>query len=101
MKTEVQLVPVPAVKSPSTYVGYRNFYGSGKQKFYIYPGKGWDTKKWGRKPFLGTVYADEEFYAIREAYSKGLVPVNSTFELEAVSEKHDPDQPVSRRYNGS
>ena len=98
MKTNVtHLVPV---RSNSTYVGYRNFYGSGKQKFFIYPGKGWD-KKWGRKPFLGTVYADDEFYAIREAFSKGLAIPNSTFELEALSEKYDEDQPVSRRYNGS
>lgn len=61
--------------------GYRNFYGHGSTKFYVYPDAGWNEKKWGRKPFLGVVWADDEFYAVREAHSKGLVPLNSTFGL--------------------
>ena len=52
----------------------RNFYGSGKYKYEIYPDH-W-KKSWGEEPMLGIIYADEEFYAIREAYSRGLLPYN-------------------------
>lgn len=83
---------------PKTYTGYRNFYGPGKVKYFIYPDSGWDNK-WGKKPLLGTVYADEPFYAVREAYTKGLATVNATFGLIAVKEKLDEDQYTSRRYN--
>jgi hypothetical protein len=83
----------------STYVGYRNFYdGRGKFKYFIYPDDNWKPK-WGKKPLLGTVYADEPFYAVREAYTKGLAPVNYTFGLIALKEKLDEDQLTSRRYN--
>lgn len=80
-----------------TFVGYRNFYGSGKAKFYIYPDDNWNLK-WGKKPFLGTIYADEPFFAVREAYTKGLVPLNFTFGLVALREKLDEDQLTSRRF---
>ena len=66
--------------------GYRNFYGHGEQKFYIYPDSGWNEKKWGPKPSLGIIWADNEFCATREAYSKGLAPVNQTFGLIALKE---------------
>lgn len=69
-----------------TKVHHKNFYGPGKFKYFIYPDGNWDTKKWGPAPLLGTVYADEEFYAIREAYGKGLVPVNFTFGIIAKKE---------------
>lgn len=89
----------PAVQTnPKPFLGYRNFYGSGKFKFFIYPDGNWD-KEWGKKPLLGTIYADEPFYAVREAYSKGLAPMNFTFGLIALKEKLDADQYVSRRYN--
>ena len=77
--------------------GYRNFFGSGAQRYYIYPDGNWNPK-WGKKPLLGSVFADEPFYAIREAYTKGLVPVNFTFGLVALTEKLDEHQFVSRRY---
>jgi hypothetical protein len=80
------------------FVGYRNFYGSGKFKFFIYPDDGW-KKSWGKKPLLGSIYADDPFYATREAYTKGLAPVNLTFGLIAVVEKLDEEQSTSRRYN--
>lgn len=80
------------------FVGYRNFYGSGKAKFFIYPDNNWDVKKWGKKPLLGSIYADEPFYAVREAYTKGLVPLNFTFGLIALKEKLDEDQITSRRF---
>jgi len=95
MKTSNIVVSVP---NPTSYVGYRNFYGSGKAKFYIYPDDNWD-KKWGKKPLLGSVYADEPFFAVREAYTKGLAPVNFTFGLIALKEKLDEEQTTSRRYN--
>lgn len=61
---------------------YRNVYGSGKFKWAIYPDY-WKVS-WGPKPMLGVIYADDEFYAEREAYSKGLLPVNMTFKPQAV-----------------
>lgn len=87
-------------KSANTngFNGYRNFYGPGKFRYYIYPDDNWDTKKWGSKPLLGTVYADEPFYAVREAFSKGLVPVNYTFGLIALKNKLDETQAVARRF---
>jgi hypothetical protein len=84
-------------KSEKTYLGYRNFYGSGKAKFYVYPDGNWDPK-WGKKPLLGSVYADDEFYAIREAHTKGLAPVNFTFGLVATKVKLDEEQTTSRRF---
>ncbi len=83
---------------PKPFLGYRNFYGSGKFKYFIYPDDNWNPKH-GKKPLLGTIYADEPFYAVREAYSKGLAPVNVSFGLIALKEKLDEDQYVSRRYN--
>jgi hypothetical protein len=80
------------------FIGYRNFYGSGKSKYFIYPDGNWNVKDWGKKPLLGTVYADEPFYAVREAYTKGLVPLNFSFGLVALKEKLDEEQTTSRRY---
>jgi hypothetical protein len=92
-------VPSPRFtpSSSAPFTGYRSFYGSGARKYYIYPDSNWDPK-WGRKPFLGTVYGDDPFFATREAYTKGLCNVNITFGLIALTEMIDPDQPVSRRY---
>jgi hypothetical protein len=45
------------------------------------------------------VYADSPFYAVREAHTKGLAPVNFTFGLIALKEKLDENQVTSRRYN--
>lgn len=61
---------------------FRSFYGSGKFKFAIYPDYWKDT--WGQKPLLGYVWADDEFYAVREAYSKNLLTMNYTFGPRAV-----------------
>jgi hypothetical protein len=55
----------------------RSFYGPGKFKYAIYPDFWKDS--WGPKPLLGHVWADDEFYAIREAYSKNLLTMNYTF----------------------
>ena len=74
---------------PEWKPGYRNFYGPGKFKYAIYPDNGWDIKRWGQKPLLGYVYADDEFYATREAYTKGLAPVNYTFGLSAIKQKQE------------
>lgn len=92
MNDSVKVVPVAKKKSgysSSSYArskainsgisGYRNFYGHGAAKYYIYPDDNWNTKKWGPKPLLGVVWADEPFYAIREAFTKQLLPVNQTF----------------------
>lgn len=55
----------------------RSFYGPGKFKWVIYPDY-W-KESWGKRPVLGTVWADDEFYAVREAYNRGLLTVNFTF----------------------
>lgn len=68
----------------------RGFYGHGKNKYAIYPDY-W-KKEWGQKPLLGYVWADDEFYAVREAYSKGLLTVNFTFQPEAVKVPFKPTQ---------
>jgi hypothetical protein len=60
----------------------RSFYGPGKFKWAIYPD--WWPKRWGQKPLLGYVYADDEFYAEREAYNRGILTVNVTFKPEPV-----------------
>lgn len=72
----------------SKYVPRGKVFG-GTTKFYIYPDFRWDVKNWGPKPMLGTVYADDEFYAVREAYSEGLAPINFTFGLVATKENAD------------
>jgi|HigsolmetaAR204D_1030405.scaffolds.fasta_scaffold10916_4 hypothetical protein len=59
-----------------------SFYGPGKYKFAIYPDY-W-KESWGEKPLLGYVWADDEFYAEREAYNRGLLTVNFTFRPKAV-----------------
>jgi len=86
----------------NSYVGYRNFYGIGKFTYFIYPDDGWDVKKWGPKPFLGTVYADEPFYAVREAYTKGLTSPNSTFGLIALKTRlgEGLEAPPIRKFKG-
>lgn len=62
--------------------GNRSFYGPGKFRFAIYPDY-W-KESWGKKPLLGFVWADDEFYAEREAYNRGLLTVNFTFRPQAV-----------------
>lgn len=66
----------------------KSFYGHGKNKYAIYPDY-W-KESWGQKPLLGHVWADDEFYAVREAYSKGLLTVNYTFNAEAVKVPFKP-----------
>ena len=54
------------------------------EKFAIYPDNGWDTKKWGPKPLLGFVKADDEFWAKYAAYDKRIARPNATFGYVAV-----------------
>lgn len=46
-------------------------------KYAVYPDY-W-KKSWGERPLLGIVFADDEFYAQREAYTRKLLTVNFTF----------------------
>ena len=64
-----------------------SFYGGGKFKWAIYPDY-W-KQKWGAVPLLGYVYADDEFYAVREAYNQGLLTVNFTIQPKAVKVVQD------------
>ncbi len=50
---------------------------SGKNLYKIYPDYWKDS--WGPIPLLGVVTADDEFYAIRAAYDRKLLPMNYTF----------------------
>jgi hypothetical protein len=61
---------------------YYGFYGMGRFKYAIYPDY-W-KESWGPKPLLGHVWADDEFYAVRDAYTKKLLPMNYTFGPRAV-----------------
>ena len=100
MNSVVNVTPVVVAKKKSNYSnyarskainagisGYRNFYGHGEMKFYIYPDDNWNTKKWGPKPLLGVVWGDSPFYAEREAYTKQLISVNQTFGVIAVTQQ--------------
>lgn len=64
--------------------GFYGFYGPGpgKYRYAVYPDY-W-KEEWGKKPLLGFVNADDEFYAEREAYNKGLLTVNYTFRPHVV-----------------
>lgn len=55
----------------------------GKYRWAVYPDYWKDS--WGRRPLLGHVIADDEFYAEREAYNRGLLPVNFTFRPHVVN----------------
>jgi len=74
-------------RSTGAKAGYRNFFGPGAFKYAIYPDNNWNAKKWGAPPLLGFVWADDEFYAEREAYTKNLLPVNFTFGVKAVKQR--------------
>ncbi|HET8686529.1 MAG TPA: hypothetical protein VFM18_07670 [Methanosarcina sp.] len=50
---------------------------AGKYLWEVYPDY-W-KESWGKIPLLGRVVADDEFYAEREAYNRGLLIVNYTF----------------------
>lgn len=50
----------------------------------VYPDSGWDERKWGPKPLLGYVRADNEYWAKYAAYNKGIARPNSTFDLMIV-----------------
>lgn len=54
----------------------------GKYRWAVYPDY-W-KESWGKKPLLGYVTADDEFYAEREAYNRGLLIVNYTFRPEVI-----------------
>lgn len=55
----------------------QSLYGRGQYKWEVTPDY-WKLS-WGEKPVLGHVYADDDFYAKRIAYDKGLLPYNYTF----------------------
>jgi hypothetical protein len=67
-----------------------------KLRWYIYPDY-WQ-KKWGEPPYLGMVYADDEFEATRRAYDKGLLPVNITFGPRPVLAREDSGQRHRRHH---
>ena len=65
------------MNKPTVHKPTRSFYGPGKFKYAVYPDYWKDS--WGQKPLLGHVWADDEFYAVREAYSRNLLTTNYTF----------------------
>ena len=68
--------------------------------FAIYPDY-W-KEKWGEKPLLGLVVAENAFHACRRAFDKGFVRKNFTFEPQAVevskSQASDLKKSRYRRY---
>lgn len=81
--------------------GPRSFYGSGKSKWAIYPAF-W-KKSWGDIPLIGYVYADDEFYAEREARARNYVPLNWDMEIEWVmfSKPREPKPFEQRNHRSS
>lgn len=82
LKSKVPREPKKILGPSFRFPSFSDYYGSGKHRWVIYPSY-W-KKSWGEVPVLGTVLADDEFYAKREAYNKGLLIMNSTFEAKAV-----------------
>lgn len=66
---------------------------SSKNKYHIYPDY-WLPKC--EAPYLGTVYADDEFEATRRVYDKGFLPVNTTFGPRAVPVDQSARPPFQR-----
>jgi hypothetical protein len=66
----------PQVAEKQAWVMGRKFNGN-RFLWEVYPDYWKDS--WGPKPLLGTVRADEPFYAKREAYDTGLLQQNATF----------------------
>ena len=66
----------------STQNSEKSFYGSGKFKWAIYP-EHW-RKAWGKAPVLGTVWANDAFHAVREAYNRGLWGGTDLTQISAV-----------------
>lgn len=61
----------------------RSLVGGGKHLFRI-DVTGWNFRKWGPPPYFGKVWADDEYWAVYEAYDKLKFPPNSTFKPKPV-----------------
>ena len=71
---------VTAVKPKRVYDEENNKYCGYRGVWEVYPDSRWDETKWGEKPLLGYVRADNEFWALYSAYNKGIAnPFNATF----------------------
>ena len=68
----------------------QEYYGTSKL-FAIYPDH-W-RKDWGAPPCLGTVRADNKYFAKYAAYDKKLLPLNATFKPRPVEVKRKPYDP--------
>ena len=62
--------------NPSPHKEYRNIYGHGAFVWKIYPYTPVASNGSSVQDF-GTVFADDEFYALREAFSKGILPADT------------------------
>lgn len=61
----------------------RSLVGGGRYQFKIEV-TGWNFKKWGPPPYFGRVWADDEYWAVYEAYDRLNFPVNATFKPKPV-----------------
>lgn len=61
----------------------RTLIGGGKYQFKI-DVSGWNFKKWGPPPYFGKVWADDEYWAVYEAYDRLGFPPNATFKPKPV-----------------
>ena len=84
MITEIKDKKVVTTDAPAIKRPYDPTYNQGcgfRGVWEVYPGEGWDEKKWGIAPLLGYVRADNEYWAVYSAYNKGIARPNSTFQL--------------------
>lgn len=61
----------------------RSLVGGGKFQYRIEV-TGWNFKKWGPAPYFGKVWADNEYWAVYEAYDRLNFPPNATFKPKPV-----------------
>ena len=71
-----------------------------KEKYLVVPDY-WKVT-WGERPLLGIVYASDHFEGERQAYEKGLLPMNITFKPMLIKSKNQgaPRPKVSPGYKG-
>ena len=51
-------------------------------------------RQYGERPLLGFVKAYDEFYAIRKAYDRGLLPINVSFGPKVVEQRDREPRPA-------
>lgn len=79
VKDGINQISKEALKKRKTFDPSNNKFCGFRGVWEIYPDDNWNVKKWGPKPLLGYVRADDEYWAIYAAYNKGIALPNCTF----------------------